>query len=144
LNLDLFQRSLEQYDLWMVSHQKDVRLPIAFEGKCRARAIADLDLQSAKKDCDMALKHAAKASPFYAEVSATRGLLFLRLGDYDTSIADYDAALKINPKDAYALYGRGIGELRKQKTQEGQADIAQATLLSPKIAQSFDRHGITP
>ena len=42
------------------------------------------------------------------------------------------------------LYGRGIDKVRKQKTQEGQADIAQATALSPMIAQGFDRHGIDP
>ena len=74
----------------------------------------------------------------------TRALLLFRLGDYDKSIADYDAALKINPKYAFALYGRGIDELRKQKTQEGQADVAQAMALSPKIADGFDRYGIDP
>jgi tetratricopeptide (TPR) repeat protein/predicted aspartyl protease len=144
LNLDLFQPAVEQYDLWIVSHQQDVRLPVAFAGRCRARAIGNMDLQSAKKDCDMALKHVVKASPFYSEVSATRGLLLFRLGDYDKSIEDYDTALKINPKNAFALYGRGIDKVRKQKTQEGQADIAQATALSPKIAQGFDQHGIDP
>jgi tetratricopeptide (TPR) repeat protein len=86
----------------------------------------------------------ALASPFYADVSATRALLLFRLGDYDKSIADYDASLKIAPKNAFALYGRGIDELRKQKAPEGQADIAQAIALSLKIADSFDRHGIAP
>ena len=143
-NLDLFQRAIEQYDLWSVSHQQDVRLPLAFVGRCRARALANVDLQRAMKDCDSALKRATKASAFYAEVSATRALLLFRLGDYDKSIADYDASLKINPKNAFALYGRGIDKLRKQKAPEGQADIAQAIALSPKIADGFARNGVSP
>ena len=143
-NLDLFQRAIEQFDLWSVSHPQDVRLGFAFVGRCRARALGDMDLQRAMKDCDTAVRHATKASPFYAEASEARGLLLFRLGDYDKSIADYDASLKINPKNAFALYGRGIDKLRKQKVPEGQADIAQATALSPKIADSFNRHGIAP
>ncbi len=143
-SLDLFQRAIEQYDLWGVSHPQDVRLPLAFEGRCRARALADVDLQRAMKDCDTAMRHATKASPFYASVSETRGLLLFRLGDYDKSIAEYDASLKIAPKNAFALYGRGIDELRKQKATEGQADIAQAIVISSKIVDNFNRHGIAP
>ena len=143
-NIGLFREAIEQYDLWSVSHPQDVRLPAAFEGRCRARALGDMELQRAVKDCDAALKHATKASPFYAEVSATRGLLLFRLGDYDKSIADYDASLKITPKNPSALYGRGIDKVRMQKAPEGQADIAQAIVLSPEIAESFSRRGITP
>jgi tetratricopeptide (TPR) repeat protein/predicted aspartyl protease len=142
LSLDLFQRAIEQYDLWSASHPQDVRLPLAFNGRCRAHALGNMDLQHAMKDCDIAIKHATKGSPFYAEASASRGLLWFRLGDYDKSIADYDASLKIDPKSAFALYGRGIDELRKQKTPQGQADIARATTLSAKIADNFNRYGI--
>jgi tetratricopeptide (TPR) repeat protein len=143
-NIDLFQRAIEQYDLWTASHPGDERLAVAFLGRCRARTLGDLELRRAMKDCDTALRHAVKDSAFYAEVSATRGLLLFRLGDYDKSIADYDASLKIDPKNASALYARGIDKLRKQRTPDGQADIDQATALSPKIAQSFDLLGIAP
>ena len=122
----------------------DARLPLAFVGRCRARALGDLDLQRARKDCDTALKRATKDSAFYAEVSATRGLLLLRLGDYDKSIADDDASLKINPKNAFALYGQGIDKRRKQRAPDGQADIAQAIALAPKAADDFNRYGIAP
>jgi tetratricopeptide (TPR) repeat protein len=144
LSLDLFPQAIEQYDLWSLSHQQDVRLPLALEGSCRARTLGDVDLQRAMKDCDSALKGAMKSSPFYADATATRGLLFLRLGDYDKSIVDYDASLFSVPRNAFALYGRGIDKLRKQKVPEGQADIAHAIALSPKIADTFNRHGIAP
>jgi tetratricopeptide (TPR) repeat protein len=66
------------------------------------------------------------------------------MGDYEKSIADYDASLRIIPGNAWAWYGRGIAKLRRQRSAEGQADIAQATALSPKVTEEFDRHGIAP
>jgi tetratricopeptide (TPR) repeat protein len=143
-NIDLYQRAVEQYDIWMASHPQDVRLGLAYVGRCRARAFGDFDLPRALKDCDTAVRHAAKGSAFFVEAYATRGLLLFRMGDYDKSITDYDASLKIAPKNAFALYGRGIDKLRKQHVPEGQADIAQALALSPKIADSFNRLGIGP
>jgi hypothetical protein len=68
----------------------------------------------------------------------------LRLGAYDKSMSDYDASLKIGPKDAWAWYGRGIDKIRKQKTADGEADISQAMALWPKIADEFTRRGIAP
>jgi hypothetical protein len=42
------------------------------------------------------------------------------------------------------LYGRGIDEVRKGKTAQGQADIAQATAVWTHVAEAFNRHGIAP
>jgi hypothetical protein len=42
------------------------------------------------------------------------------------------------------LYGRGVAELRKHKTPEGQADLAEASKLRPNIAAEFSRRGIGP
>jgi tetratricopeptide (TPR) repeat protein len=75
-------------------------------------------------------------------IANSRGLVLLRMGDYDKSISDYDAALKISPKNPWSWYGRGIDKLRKQKISEGQSHIAQATSLWPKIGEEFNRHEI--
>jgi tetratricopeptide (TPR) repeat protein len=103
-----------------------------------------VDLAFALKDCDAALKRAAKGSPLYTSVSDSRGLVLLRMGEYDKSIADYDVSLKINPKNAWSLYGRGIDKLRKHAASEGEVDIAQATAISPQVADEFKRRGIAP
>ena len=66
------------------------------------------------------------------------------MGNFDKSIADYDESLKINPKNAWALYGRGIDELRRNKVSEGQADIEHAKSLWPHVAEEFNRRGIAP
>jgi tetratricopeptide (TPR) repeat protein/predicted aspartyl protease len=144
LRLEQFPRAVEQYDLWIGSHPLDAKLYGALSWRCRARALGGIDLQRALQDCNQALKHAAKSSPFYAETADSRGLVWLRLGDYDKSIADYDASLKIAPRDAWSLYGRGIDKMRAKKTSEGEADIAQARAISADIGDTFGRYGILP
>jgi tetratricopeptide (TPR) repeat protein/predicted aspartyl protease len=141
---DQLGRAVVQFDLWITAHDVDARLPEALNLRCRARALAGVDLNLALKDCNAALKRAAKSSPFYARVSDSRGLLLLRQGGYDKSIADYDASLKINPKNAWSFYGRGIDELREHKTSEGEADLAKAENLWPAVGDEFKRHGMSP
>jgi tetratricopeptide (TPR) repeat protein/predicted aspartyl protease len=143
-SLDRLPESIAQYDLWISAHADDSRMPEALTGRCWVRAVQGRDLDKALSDCNAALKRSAKASPLNARILDSRGLVRLRLGDYDKSLADYDASLKIRPKDASALYGRGIDELRKKKPAEGEADMAAAVNIQPKIADEFGRRGITP
>jgi tetratricopeptide (TPR) repeat protein/predicted aspartyl protease len=142
--LGQFPRAIEQYDLWIASHPLDAKLYGALNWRCRARALAGIDLQGALQDCNQALSHALKSSPFYADAADSRGLVWLRLGEYDKSIADFDASLKITPRDAWSLYGRGIDKMRAKKTSEGEADIAQAKSISADIGDTFGRYGILP
>ncbi len=141
---DLLDAAVAQYDLWIDAHPEDARVPFALNSRCWVRAVGAHDLELALKDCNAALKRAPKGSEFYAHVANSRGLVWLRMGSYEKSIADYDSAIKINPKDASSWYARGIDELRLQKPGESQADIAQAEALSPTVAERFSRHGIAP
>jgi tetratricopeptide (TPR) repeat protein len=141
---DRLSSAVEEFDLWVAAHGDDQRIPYAQEGRCRAHALAGSDLPLALKDCNAALKRAGKGTPLYARAADSRGLVFLRLGDYAKSIADYDAAIAIAPQSAWGWYGRGIDKLRQHQTAAGDADIAQAKSLSPEIAEKFTHYGITP
>jgi tetratricopeptide (TPR) repeat protein/predicted aspartyl protease len=136
--------AITQFSLWIDAHADDARLPSALNSRCWVRALEGTDLPLAMKDCNAALRRADKSSPLYAAVADSRGLVFLRMGDYGKSIADYDASLKINAKNAWSLYGRGIDKLRMQKASDGDADVAQATALWPRVAEEFKRRGIVP
>jgi tetratricopeptide (TPR) repeat protein len=105
---------------------------------------ARLALTAASALLNAALKRAKKGSAFYAQVSDSRGLVLLRLGDYPKSIADYDASIAIAPKSAWSWYGRGIDKLRQHQSAAGDADIAQAKSLLPTIAEKFTHYGILP
>jgi tetratricopeptide (TPR) repeat protein/predicted aspartyl protease len=138
--LNILPSAIAQFDLWIPTRDEDPRLAQALNGRCRARAILGQDLGVALKDCNGAVSRSPKGSN--APILATRAFVRLRLGDYDKSISDYDAALKINPQLARALYGRGVAKIRKNKVTEGEADIANAEKIAPKIAEQFEALGL--
>ena len=141
---DLAAPAIAQFDLWIPAHADDVRMADALDGRCRARAMQGEDLARGLSDCNAALTLSTKASALNADILDSRGLVHLRLGDCDKAIADYNASLKFNPRSARALYGLGVAELREKEFAQSEADIAAATALSPRVADEFKRHGITP
>jgi tetratricopeptide (TPR) repeat protein/predicted aspartyl protease len=142
--VDLLGSAIKQYDLWIEFHPVDARYPAALNGRCWIRALQGEDLPLALKDCNAAARDVRKSSPEFAKILDSRALVLLRMGNFDKSIADYSASLKINPKSPWGWYGRGIDELRDNKASEGQSDIARAKALWPQVADAFNRRGITP
>jgi tetratricopeptide (TPR) repeat protein len=111
----------------------------ALTGRCAARAAQGDDLQGALVDCNQALQMRGNNS---AGALNSRGFAYLRLGQYDNAIADYNAALKINAKLATALYGRGLAKQKKGDAAGGQVDMAAANLLQSDIAAEFAGYGV--
>lgn len=109
----------------------------AWSGLCWIRAVTR-DPQAAMEACDRAIGTGAHTASTYD----SRALANLKAGRPDAAIADYDFALRIDPKLASALYGRGLAKLRRGKTSSGQEDIAAAKVLRNDIAEEFARHGV--
>jgi len=141
---DVLGAAVTQYDLWIISHPDDSKMMAALYHRCSLRALQGQDLDKGLSDCNGALRLSSKSDQASANILRVRGLVRLRLGDYDKSIADFDDSLKLAPKNPEALYGRGVAELRKHKTPEGHADLAEASKLRPNIAAEFSRRGISP
>jgi tetratricopeptide (TPR) repeat protein/predicted aspartyl protease len=134
--LDQFGRAIGDYNLWIAAHPDDSRQPMALNGRCWTRALADTDLPLALKDCNAALRR-SKAANFFD----SRGLVELRMGQYDRAIADYSAALKLAPKMAWSLYGRGLA-LRHESDPRAQGDIAAAIAIDPSLPARAQSLGI--
>jgi tetratricopeptide (TPR) repeat protein/predicted aspartyl protease len=143
-HLDLLSQSVAQYDLWIISHRDDARMASALNGRCWERALLGEDLGNALADCNAALKLTDKSSLSFGRILDSRALVRLRLRDYDKSIADYDDSLKLIPKNAWSLYGRGVAKTRKNRIAEGEADMAAATAIWAPVEEQFKRRGITP
>ena len=75
-------------------------------------------------------------------ISAVRGNAYFAKKDFDRAIADYDAALKDNPKNAWTLFARGVAKKKKGGNAGGDADIAAAKTIQADIAESAARRGI--
>lgn len=139
-----FSQAIVQYDLWIQNHPVDSRLAAALGERCRASAVQNEDLAAGLADCNKALRIADKKNPNYGHLFENRGLLELRQANNDKAIADFDAALKSLPKNATALYGRGVAKIRKNKAAEGETDMAEAVKINPHIAAPFNARGLAP
>jgi tetratricopeptide (TPR) repeat protein/predicted aspartyl protease len=142
--VDRYSRAIAQYDLWIENHPVDSRKAFALGARCYASAIQNEDLAGGLNDCNAALKIADKKNPNYGNYFASRGMIELRQANYDKAISDFDATLKMIPKSAFALYARGVAKMRKNKTAEGEADIAEAVKIAPNIAAGFSARGLAP
>jgi len=140
MRAELMPSAIAQFDIWITAHGDDSRMAIALSARCKARAILGEDLSAALKDCNAAISRSGKLqNPDFLDNLA---LLRFRLGDYDKSIGNYDAALKIRPQSAWTLYGRGLAKLKKDSRGEGEADIAEAVKIAPGVADAYRRMGL--
>jgi tetratricopeptide (TPR) repeat protein len=94
-------------------------------------------LDEALQDCEQSLR----LRPNDQATLSTRGFVHLKSGAVEAAIADYDAALAINPGNAYALYGRGLAKLKKADATAGE-DIGAAKAVRGDIAEEFVRYGL--
>jgi tetratricopeptide (TPR) repeat protein len=108
----------------------------AYDNRCWARAVVGI-LKQALADCAAALR----LMPGNPSTFGTRGFIFLKMGQLDAAVSAYEAALHIDPKLAFALYGRGLAKLRNEDAAGG-SDIAAAKALQADIAQEYQRYGI--
>jgi len=64
------------------------------------------------------------------------------MGQVDDALADYDAALKLNPKSPAALFGSGLAKGMTGDDAASAANIEAAKALKPGIAEEFARYGL--
>jgi lipoprotein NlpI len=90
---------------------------------------------------DLAIKHCTRAlesgtlSPAErAQAHLGRGVEFAAKNDYDRAIADYDAALRLDPKLTDAMHNRGIAWAHKGNPERAIAEFDAALKINPKDA----------
>jgi tetratricopeptide (TPR) repeat protein/predicted aspartyl protease len=133
-----FGKAIAIYDRWVAEHPKDTEMGSILESRCWARTLAGKDLEAALADCEQALRKGPEIAAMYN----AKGLTLLRLGRYDEAIKEYDRAIKLQPKMAWALLGRGYARHAKGLKAEGDADLAAAREIAPNLAKAADGFGI--
>ena len=134
--------SRKDYDRAIADYSKAIEfapaMSLAFNNRCLAAVLAGHDSTVALADCDQALA----LTPDSVDVRATRGLVYLRIGRPELALREYEAALKLDPKRALALYGRGLARIGMGDRTGGNADRAAATLLVADIGEQFVLYGL--
>ncbi len=110
--------------------------PRLHNGRCYARVTTGRELPEAVADCTEALR----LGPKYGLALQNRGHAYLRTGQFDLALADFEARLALG-NSAYALYGRGVAKLKKDDSS-GSVDIAVAKGLQSDVAAYYSRRGV--
>ncbi len=74
--------------------------------------------------------------------STTEAYAYRDKGDNDRAIADYNEAIRLDPKYAIAYNNRGIAYRAKGDNDRAIADYSEAIRLDPKYAVAFNNRGI--
>jgi tetratricopeptide (TPR) repeat protein/predicted aspartyl protease len=131
-------RAAAAFDAWVKVHPEDNNLAAALGGRCLARALANLDLDRSRADCEKALR-LQKGEPVAYE---GRAFIRLRLGDVDGAIADFTSLLEVRKEAAWALWGRGLAEQKKGQAAQAKADFTAAVAIRPGVAKEIERFGL--
>ena len=142
------------------------------EQERQARAAAEAEAKEAKRKADEAKRQAEqeRQARAAAEQAAQQQLIALKAeadrkqaqsqaearystlmsqantdsntGNYDTAIATFGEAIRLNPNDALAFYSRGLAYGKKGDNEHAIADYNQAIRLDAKNALAFRNRGL--
>jgi tetratricopeptide (TPR) repeat protein len=88
-------------------------------------------------------KTAAAVKEEEAEKHFDRAGIYCRVNDYDSAIAEYTEAIRLNPDYATAFNNRGHVYNRKGDYDHAIADYTEAIRLNPDDAKAFRNRGYT-
>ena len=132
----------------MVRHVTTALILLGLAGFCPTPGLAD-DMQTcndasgeaAIAACTRALNSGRLQRDDRVRAHNARGMAWKQGGDYDRAIADYNAALQINPKYFFAHYNRGISYTVKGEWDRAIADFDTAIRLNPKSKEAHNNRG---
>jgi tetratricopeptide (TPR) repeat protein len=84
---------------------------------------------------------ASEVCEILAEVYDREGLRHHNDAHFDLAVADYSAAIDLNPSDAQAYHCRGMSYKRLGKYRDAVADCTQAVRLDPKNSRAYNERG---
>src|SRR5262249_31020780 len=83
--------------------------------------------------CGRLIAAPASLSPAELEKAyRSRGVAYRNKGDFDRAVADFNAALQLDPRDADALTDRGVAYARKRDFDRAFGDYDDAIRLNPR------------
>ena len=85
---------------------------------------------------------AKEMAPTIANAYTNRGLILSSRGNRDAAISDFSKAIRVDPKNVWALYHRANEYEYKNDLPAALADIMKATQLEPENGNLVVEHGV--
>ncbi len=93
------------------------------------------------RGCTSLINQGKLSRKVLAPAYINRGITYRKKGQYDRAIADYDKAIKLNPKLAMAYNNRGTVYGNKGQYDRAIADFDKAIKLNPNYAAAYVNRG---
>jgi tetratricopeptide (TPR) repeat protein len=132
-----YREQLADLDRLIAIHPESAEM---WNNRCFTRARLGIDLELALADCNKALS----LRPENAPMQDSRGFVEFRMNNYTAAISDFNSALGKDAKLSSSLYVRGLAKRRNGDTTGGDADIAAAKAIDPKMAETYAGYGVAP
>ncbi len=113
----------------------------ALDERCWLRAVSG-QLNDALSDCDRALALKLDDLHLLAHTHENRALVYLKLNKFDASIADYRAALHIDPMLPNSQFGLGVAEVRNGDRIFGFPQMDQGLEIDADVGARFAKWGV--
>src|SRR5262245_21384636 len=107
-------------------------MPAAQWRTCAGNPRIDWDTQIGS--CTALVQSSQETARNRAFAYRNRGKAYYRKGDFDTALADYNAAIQLDPKYTFAYYNRGNAWRDKGDVDRAIADYSEAIRLDPQNA----------
>jgi tetratricopeptide (TPR) repeat protein len=116
------------------------RRMVSIEPAAGTPLVAESDLPDEQKII-AACSRLIYLAPGDAHAYTNRGLIYLAKADYGDAIADFDQAIRLDPKFIWPYYDRALAYLAKADYDRAIADFDQAIRLDPKFYMAYNGRG---
>ncbi|WP_431262860.1 aspartyl protease family protein [Roseateles chitinivorans] len=128
--------ALRQFELWIGSHPKDLRLAAMLGERCWMRTRLNLEAEKAVDDCKAAIDRDEDEPAYHWQL----GWAWLRQGDATRARKAFDQAITRKPS-AWAHYGRAVALFKLNETDKARQELEAARKLTPAIDESVKKAG---
>jgi tetratricopeptide (TPR) repeat protein len=105
-------------------------------GRC-----ASADAKASIDGCTAVIKSGKETKARLADAYRRRGVAYAFEARYESSLADYDAAIRLQPDYSWAYNDRGNALVRMKQYERAIADYDTAIRLDPGFAAAFNNRG---
>jgi tetratricopeptide (TPR) repeat protein len=92
--------------------------------------------------CTTAIRSGRLTAAKKASAYTYRGIGYARLRQFQQAIADFDAAIGLDPNAALAVNGRGLVYLPLNQHQRAIADFDRALAIDPNLVAAYGNRGL--
>src|SRR5262252_8981565 len=93
--------------------------------------------------CTRIVERAGEPAANRANAHVRRGVVYLTRHDFDRAIADFEQAVRLDPKMADAYGNRGMAYRNKGELDQAVRDFDEAIRLAPRDAAIYNNRGAT-